>query len=125
VIEVQFRSIKKKRFNYAAVKASALAYTLIFCHFLALMQESNQRKSRKNNASARKNQRAPRYSFGLTRMVFLFDDFRTRNTLLHSRFILNKQSVYGFITREGISAPGETGYIIFYCSPQNQSLSNF
>jgi hypothetical protein len=31
-----------------------LSVILAFCHFLALMQESNQRKSRKNNASPRK-----------------------------------------------------------------------
>jgi ABC-type Fe3+ transport system permease subunit len=53
VIDLQFHLIKK-RFNYAAVKASAVALYQSFCHFLALMQESNQRKSRKNNASTRK-----------------------------------------------------------------------
>jgi hypothetical protein len=34
--------------------ASTSVRSHVFCHFLGLIQESNQRKSRKNNASARK-----------------------------------------------------------------------
>jgi hypothetical protein len=53
VIELQFH-FSKKPLNYAAVKALTVVHSPTVCHFLALMQESNQRKSRKNNASPRK-----------------------------------------------------------------------
>jgi hypothetical protein len=46
------------------------------CHFLALMQESNQRKSRKNNASPRKiSTRTPLFFRANAHGILLFDDF--------------------------------------------------
>jgi hypothetical protein len=73
------------------------------------MQESNQRKSRKNNASPRKlSTRTPLFFPPHAHGICLFNDFMTPKILLGSIVILHTQSIYVFINRKGV--------ILFICS---------
>jgi hypothetical protein len=47
-------------------------FSLAFCHFLVLIQESNQRKSRKNNASTLQACTHPAIFSGLRAWIFSF-----------------------------------------------------
>jgi hypothetical protein len=63
-----------------AVKVLPVVLYESFCHFLALMQESNQRKSRKNNASPRKiATRTPLFFPPHAHGILFFDDFLSTN----------------------------------------------
>jgi hypothetical protein len=59
------------KFSYNVKKVLMIDFLLAFCHFLVLIQESNQRKSRKNNASARQAQTHPAV-FSALRSCYFF-----------------------------------------------------
>jgi hypothetical protein len=88
-----------------AVKALMVVPYQSFCHFLGLIQESNQRKSRKNNASPRKlSTRTPLFFPPHAHGILFFDDFRTTKVLPFITFILNRRSIGDCITRKGVSS---------------------
>jgi hypothetical protein len=80
-------------------KLLAAHFTLAFRHFLVLIQESNQRKSRKNNASTLQANAHPAIFSGLPTSFFVYDDIR--------RFSLQCSKLQLVIFCFGFQQPGE------------------
>jgi hypothetical protein len=71
-----------------------------------LIKESNQRKSRKNDASPRKiATRTPLFFQPHAHGICLFDDLLVMKVLPCITFILNRRSIGDCITRKGILCP--------------------